>query len=98
MVASSGMRRGEVCALRWNDLNFVASTIVIDESVIAAEGGASVKGPKTRASVRTIAIDYETLSCLKELHLIQADLAGQCDLSIKLIIIGPPSPKYVRSR
>lgn len=83
VVASSGMRRGEVCALRWSDLDFEASTIVIDESIIASEGGASVKGPKTRASIRTIAVDDETMACLEQLRLLQTDLAEACELALE---------------
>ena len=38
LVAATGMRRGEVCALRWSDVDVAAGTVRIDESIVAAEG------------------------------------------------------------
>src|SRR6185437_9750877 len=50
VIAATGMRRSEACALRWSDFDWKKRTIVIDEAVVAGEGGATVKTPKTRAS------------------------------------------------
>jgi len=68
VVASTGMRRGEACALRWNDLDFKARRVTIDESVVAADGGAQVKAPKSRAGIRTVAVDQTTLEALQALR------------------------------
>ena len=75
VVAATGMRRGEVCGLRWRDVDFESSALVIDESVITADGGAEVKSPKTRASVRRLAIDAGTLQLLSQLRAEQEALA-----------------------
>ncbi|MGC9963436.1 MAG: tyrosine-type recombinase/integrase, partial [Acidimicrobiales bacterium] len=56
LVAATGARRGEVCALRWSDVDFVGGSVRFDEAVVAAKGGAIVRGPKTRASIRTVAL------------------------------------------
>jgi integrase len=69
------MRRGEACALRWSNLDVPEATISIDEAVIAAPEGAASKVPKTRASVRRVAIDAGTLERLEELRVAQAELA-----------------------
>ncbi len=68
VVASTGMRRGEACALRWNDIDFKTARITVDESVVAAEGGAQVKAPKSRAGIRTVSIDEVTLATLLQLR------------------------------
>ncbi len=47
IVASTGMRRGEACAPRREYINFVQGTVTIDESVVAAAGGARIKTPKS---------------------------------------------------
>ena len=65
VVAATGMRRGEVCGLRWSDLDLEAGTLRVDEGVIVADGGAELKSPKTRASVRRIALDDATVEVLK---------------------------------
>jgi integrase len=68
VVASTGMRRGEACALRWSDIDFRTARLMIDESVVAADGGAQVKAPKSRAGVRTVAIDRTTVATLMALR------------------------------
>jgi integrase len=74
-VAATGSRRGEACALRWSDIDWPSGTITLDESVIPADGGAVVKSPKTRASIRRVAIDDGTLAQLKVLLAEQERLA-----------------------
>jgi integrase len=83
LVAATGMRRGEVCALRWNDIDLSAGTVRISQSVVAAKGGAILKSPKTRASIRTVAIDSDTGSILRRLELAQRSLAMACGLTLE---------------
>ena len=75
VVAATGVRRGEACALRWSDIDWVASQLTIDESVISSKGGAAIKSPKTRASIRRLAVDAGTLSELEDLKVEQQRLA-----------------------
>jgi integrase len=76
IVAATGMRRGEACGLRWSDVDDVAAILRVDESVIPAAGGAQVKSPKTRASVRSVAVDSQTLSVISDLRASQEALAA----------------------
>ena len=82
LVTATGVRRGEVCALRWKDIDLSAGTVRISQSVVAAKGGAILKSPKTRASIRTVAIDSDTASMLKRLQLTQRSLAMACGLTL----------------
>jgi integrase len=79
VVTATGMRRGEACALRWSDVDFERATVVVDESIVAAAGGAIVKAPKTRASIRKLTVDPGTLSALRRLCGEQQTLAKACD-------------------
>ena len=82
LVAATGMRRGEVCALRWDDVDLSDGTVRIGRSVVTAKGGAVLKSPKTRASIRTVAIDPDTAAILKRLQLAQRSLAMACGLTL----------------
>ena len=67
---STGMRRGEILALRWNDIDFEKRTISISRNLAFTKSkGLFVKVPKTKASMRTIDISdslIEELSLHKE--------------------------------
>lgn len=68
LVAATGMRRGEACALRWSDVDLDKRTVVVDESAVVVDGGGvSVKRPKTRAGTRRMAIDTGTAAALADL-------------------------------
>ena len=82
VVTATGVRRGEACALRWNDVDFDSKTITIDESIVASRGGAIVKGPKTRASIRRLSIDSGTLEVLAALEDEQHELAAMCETEL----------------
>ncbi len=76
VIVATGMRRGEVCAIRWDDVDAGRGTIRVDESVVTVHGGCRVKSPKTRASVRTIALDRGTMDRLLALRASQDRLAS----------------------
>jgi integrase len=82
VLAATGMRRGEACALRWSDLDLKRATVRIDEAVTSAKGGAMVKTPKTYASIRRIALDPGTVEALLVLRSNQDQLAADCGVAI----------------
>ncbi len=82
LLAATGMRRGEACALRWSDIDLNGATAHVDEAVVNASGGAIVKGPKTRASIRTLALDPETAERLNALRVAQTELGAACGTSL----------------
>jgi integrase len=65
LAAVTGARRGELCALRWDDVDFEAGSLRISRVIALGEDGpVERRKPKTRASVRTIALDIGTLGVL----------------------------------
>jgi integrase len=63
-VAWTGCRRGEVCGLRWNDLDLERKSALIARSVAAVPGGVQIKGTKT-GDMRRIALGPKTVEMLK---------------------------------
>jgi len=70
--ALTGARRGELCALRWTDLDVAGRTLTIARSVYETEGGGwAEKGTKTHQE-RTIGLDDLALAVLAK-HRAQID-------------------------
>jgi integrase len=61
LIIRTGLRKGEAIALTWEDINFEEGTL----SVNKARGKNGLKAPKTKSSIRTIAIDNTLISELK---------------------------------
>lgn len=82
VIAATGIRRGEAGALRWSDIDWRGATITVDEAVIPSDGGAVIKAPKTRTSIRTVAIDKTTLAQLRTLRKDQERLAAGAGVTL----------------
>jgi integrase len=63
LSATTGMRRGEVCALQWSDLDVETGTLTISRAVVSVPDGTIVKDTKTHA-VRRLVLDEETMAQL----------------------------------
>jgi integrase len=63
LALTTGMRRGEVCALRWSDLG--EGTITVSHAIGYGEGGIYLKEPKTESSRRTIPLTAYTRTILE---------------------------------
>jgi integrase len=82
MAAVTGARRGELCALRWSDIDWQAGTVTIARSVYETKGGGWGEKPtKTHAS-RRIGLDDYALSVLREYRSAVDDQAAQLDLEV----------------
>ena len=62
---STGLRRGEICALQWNDLNLRTGELRIERQVHRIEGKLVVSPPKTRASNRSVILPAPVVGVLK---------------------------------
>ena len=63
---STGLRRGELCALQWNDLNFRTGELRVERQVHRVKGELVVSPPKTKAANRSVILPDPVLSVLKE--------------------------------
>src|SRR5207237_7727708 len=59
-----GLRRSELLALRWDDLDVDHATLRIDEGLVPVVGGTAWTDAKNARSRRLIPLDQETLKAL----------------------------------
>ena len=63
---ATGLRRGEVLALQWGDLNFRTGELRVERQVYRANGELVVSAPKTKAALRTIVLPLALVGVLTE--------------------------------
>lgn len=62
-----GCRRGEICSLRWDDINFETKTLTVRRNVLyIPKVGIVEKTPKTETSIRTLTMPDKLINILKE--------------------------------
>lgn len=75
LLIDTGIRRGECCGLQWKDIDFRANTITISGNLCyTPQKGIYLDTPKS-GKVRTIDVDPEIISLLRELRQEQASQA-----------------------
>ena len=65
---TTGLRRGELLALQWTDLDVESKTLSVTKQVNRINGELVVSPPKTRNSVRTLALPQQAVDLLVEEH------------------------------
>jgi integrase len=56
LAMSTGMRRGEILALRWRDIDLERATMVVRHALTQTRAGVGEKSPKSEAGLRTLAL------------------------------------------
>ncbi len=65
LAATTGMRRGEILALRWRDLDLERRTLSVVRTLEETKKGLSFKEPKTERSRRTIMLPQVSVEALR---------------------------------
>lgn len=76
LAATTGLRRGELLALTWADVDLEEETIVVSRAVQETQAGVSIKGTKT-GQKRTVSLPRMTVKALRQHKAKQAELMLQ---------------------
>jgi integrase len=68
LAATTGARRGEMCALRWSDVDLKRGTLTISKAVVEADHSVLVEKDTKTHSSRKIALDATSVTALKDLR------------------------------
>ena len=88
-LALVGLRRGELCGLRWTDIDFGAQTISIDITRVVADGEVVEGDTKSETSTRVLPLTPELLAALRAATRTQAE---------EQLAAGPPHLRAQRLR
>jgi integrase len=61
---STGLRRGELLALRWQDVDLDAGRLTVKQSLVMCGGKAIIQPPKSKAALRSVKLPSETVAAL----------------------------------
>ena len=67
LALTTGMRRGEIMGLQWQDLDFNTGMLEIKRQAYFLNGRMQTNEPKTKSSIRTIKLPEAVLKVLKKL-------------------------------
>ena len=84
LALATGMRRGELLALQWSDVDLNKGVLRVERSVEETEAGLRVKPPKTKRGRRNISLPIDTVTMLREHR------KGQIELRLRLGQGGAP--------
>ena len=65
LALATGMRRGELLALQWGDIDQYSATLGVERSVEETKAGLRVKSPKTKRGRRNVTLPPEAVAMLR---------------------------------
>ena len=81
IAAATGARRGEMCAIRWRNVDTKLRTLTIEHSITDLPGGPVEKDTKTHSN-RRLALDPGTLAVLQEQRSVAIRLAVEASMEV----------------
>ncbi|HUF33740.1 MAG TPA: tyrosine-type recombinase/integrase [Acidimicrobiales bacterium] len=82
LASFTGARRGELCALRWADIDLLDGSLLISRALVDGGGTLVEKDTKTHQS-RRIALGHETVAKLVTYHDVAIERAAACGTSLR---------------
>lgn len=72
----TGLREGEICALRWPDINLKEGYLTVNHNMVQKGKELVLEDPKTPSSKAKVIMTKELIEKLKEVQIIQEKLSG----------------------
>ena len=63
---ATGLRRGELMALQWDDLDFRTGVLNVNKQIYDVKGELQLSTPKTKTSIRKLTLPPNLVAVLKE--------------------------------
>lgn len=82
-AANTGMRRGELLGLRWNDVRLDEGTLSVRQTLLSVDYKLVFDTPKSKKSRRPITLDADTISLLRSHRLAQKEQRLAMGLKVK---------------
>ena len=93
---TTGLRRGELLALQWDDLNLETGELQVTKQVYRTkEDGLLISQPKTKSSIRTVSLPPTLLNILKEY---KESVNSRWMFPAPVKEDSPLDPAYIRTR
>lgn len=73
LIATTGLRRGELLGLRWQDVDLDAGRIAVRQTLVSVGGKLKTSTPKTQKSRRGLSLDPATTAALRSHRSRQAE-------------------------
>jgi integrase len=81
IAATTGARRGEICAIRWRNVDPKLKTLTIESAIVEVPGGIEERDTKTHSN-RRIALDDDTLKVFESQRRLAQDRAAWLDVEV----------------
>ena len=66
LLVTVGLRRGELLALRWEDIDFAKNILKVRKNLVRGENGYIIKAPKSEAGIRDIYLGQDVMNILNQ--------------------------------
>jgi integrase len=73
VALATGLRRGELLGLRWQDLDLDAGRLTVKQSLVMLKGKAVIQAPKNKAALRSVRLTSDAVAALRAHKIRQAE-------------------------
>ena len=82
LAAATGARNGELCAVRWADVDLARCAVRIDATIISTPETGVIRKPTKTHTFRTVAVDAATIDALRGHRLAMVQRARVCGITL----------------